>query len=177
MLQYRPVLSVRADQRRIQPVTGPTVWRHNMVILRKSAGRREEFSNAVLLGMRWSWVLSYYISYFDRKRLDKYELIRQTLRNLSLINEKSHTENCGKEWTESWRCTVLLNTYFCTFQVDYRWHLIFRIKSHKFSIKQNVILPIPYQDPLTGKTKQVMKTPYKKAHRIGGSLPVLKKYI
>ena len=28
------------------------------------------------------------------------------------------------------------------------------------------------QDPVTGESKQVMKTPYKKAHRIGGSLPV-----
>ena len=64
------------------------------------------------------------MSHIDRKRLDKYELIRQTLRNLSLItNEKSPMEDCGKEWTESWRCTVLLNTYFCTIQVHYRWHV------------------------------------------------------
>ena len=30
-----------------------------------------------------------------------------------------------------------------------------------------------FQDPVTGKIKQIMKTPYKKAHRLGGTLPVL----
>ena len=28
------------------------------------------------------------------------------------------------------------------------------------------------QDPLTGEIQQIFRTPYKKAHRIGGTLPV-----
>ena len=81
-----------------------------------------------------------------RYRLDKYPLIRQTLRDLSLINEKPDMESCGQEWTKSWKCNIWGNTHFCTIQ-----------------------------DPLTDVRKQVMKTPYKKAHRIGGTLPVCEK--
>ena len=46
-------------------------------------------------------------------------------------------------------------------------------------VKLNETLFIIYslQDPLTGISKQVMKTPYKKAHRIGGSLPVFENNI
>ena len=36
---------------------------------------------------------------------------------------------------------------------------------------------MPFQDPVTGESKQFMKTPYKKAHRIGGSLPVFEKWL
>ena len=101
--------------------------------------------------MLLQWVKDDYLELFvlatfliiARYRLDKYPLIRQTLRDLSLINEKPDMESCGQEWTRSWRCNIWGITHFCTIQ-----------------------------DPLTGVKKQVMKTPYKKAHRIGGTLPV-----
>ena len=55
--------------------------------------------------------------WFSRKRLDKYEVIRQTLRNLSLVNDTDNTRGCGRKQTKGWRCNVCTTTHFCTIQV------------------------------------------------------------
>ena len=51
-----------------------------------------------------------------RKRLDKYGEIRQTLMNMSLVDQ-TEARDCGKPWSADWRCNFLHSTHFCTFQV------------------------------------------------------------
>ena len=140
------------------------VWRQNSVILLKNARKKEAFSNVVCLGKRnildFKFLICIIHILFPSKRLDKYPVIRQTLRNLSLINETHDTRrDCGKKLTSDWRCNVCTTTQFCTIQVSQN-------KLNWIEFSQC------FQDPDTGKIKQMMKTPYKKGHRVGGSLPV-----
>ena len=51
----------------------------------------------------------------DRKRLDSYEKIRQTLRNMSLVPEMAPTRECGNYSSSS--CYVCHTTQFCTKRV------------------------------------------------------------
>ena len=44
-------------------------------------------------------------------------MIRQTLRNLSLVNDTDNTRGCGRKQTKGWRCNVCTTTHFCTIQV------------------------------------------------------------
>ena len=53
------------------------------------------------------------------KRLDKNEDVRQTLRNLSLIQWRPETEGCGKKWSGEWKCNICATTHFCTIKVDF----------------------------------------------------------
>ena len=55
--------------------------------------------------------------FFNRKRLDKYDDIRHTLRNMNLTQKTPNLRGCGREWTKDWRCDFMHSVHFCTFSV------------------------------------------------------------
>ena len=55
---------------------------------------------------------------YSRLRIDKFEHIRQTLANMSLVPGTVRTRHCGEKWTDSWTCNACVNTHFCTVKVS-----------------------------------------------------------
>ena len=83
-----------------------------------NVGIEAEFSNVVSPGRIWDdhYDLLSERNWCYRKRLDKYGVIRQTLLNMSLVNQ-TEARDCGKPWSDDWRCDFVTSTHFCTFQV------------------------------------------------------------
>ena len=82
----------------------------------RNAKEEADFLNVVFLGKKIAKE-ELLDPFFSRKRLDKYDDIRHTLRNMNLTQKTPNLRGCGMEWTKDWRCDFMHSVHFCTFSV------------------------------------------------------------